>query len=157
MWYSYDSFTPKQLEMMKSYFVSADYNYVALSLLLAVAGYILRAYRWKYTLSHIGCQPDFKLNFLAVSIGYFINLSIPRSGEVSRALILKKYQNVPFDKAFGTILAERIVDLVVLILFILVALVVEYHTLRDLLLYYIPVEKLLVLIAVGIAGMLFSA
>ncbi|MDI1254918.1 MAG: lysylphosphatidylglycerol synthase transmembrane domain-containing protein [Flavobacterium sp.] len=156
MWYSYDSFTPQQLQQMKAYFVTADYNYVALSLVLAVAGYVLRAYRWKYTLSQIGCQPDFKLNFLAVSIGYFINLSIPRSGEVSRALILKKYQDVPFDKAFGTIIAERIVDLVVLILFILVALVVEYHTLRDLLLYYIPIEKLIILIVIGIAGILLS-
>ena len=142
------------MQQMKQFFVSANYNYVALSLALAVIGYVLRAYRWKYTLSQIGCQPDFTLNFLAVSIGYFVNLTIPRSGEVSRALILKKYQGVPFDKSFGTIIAERIVDLLVLLLFILIALVAEYGTLKNFLLATIPLEKLLVLLAVGICGFL---
>lgn len=157
MWYSYTSFTPKQLDLMKGYFVNADYNYVILSLIMAAAGYILRAYRWKYTLSQIGVKPDFKLNFLAVSIGYFINLSIPRSGEVSRALILKKYHDVPFDKAFGTIIAERIVDFIILLVFIFLALVVEYSTLKNFLIGYIPVEKLTLLVIVGFVGMLFSA
>lgn len=139
---------------MKSYFVSANYNYVALSLLLAVIGYVLRAYRWKYTIAQLGYKPDFSLNFLAVSIGYFVNLSIPRSGEVSRALILKKYQGVPFDKAFGTIIAERIIDFIILLLFIIIALFVEYATLKNFLLAYIPIQKLILLAAIGFAGML---
>lgn len=152
--YSYNSFSDEQMEQMKSYFVQADYNYVLLSLVLAVSGYVLRAYRWKYTLSQIGVKPNFTLNFLAVSIGYFVNLSIPRSGEVSRALILKKYQNVPFDKAFGTIIAERIVDLFILLFFIFAALIVEYDTLKSFVLSYIPFQKLVILIAVGFVGML---
>jgi glycosyltransferase 2 family protein len=61
-------------------------------------------------LEHLGYQPKISTNVMAVCIGYFINMSIPRSGEVSRALILKKYEDVPFDKAFGTIIAERVVD-----------------------------------------------
>ena len=51
---------------------------------------------------------------MAVSIGYLMNMTVPRSGEISRAVILKKYNGVPFDKAFGTIIAERIVDMVIL-------------------------------------------
>jgi uncharacterized protein (TIRG00374 family) len=141
---------------MKSYFVSANYNYVMLSLFLAFIGYVLRAYRWKYTIIQIGHKPNFTLNFLAVSVGYFINLSIPRSGEVSRALILKKYQEVPFDKAFGTIIAERIIDFLILLLFIAVALVVEYNTLKNFVLDYIPIEKLLILISVAIIGILIA-
>lgn len=152
--YSYNSFSDEQLATMKGYFVNANYNYVLLSLVLAVLGYVLRAYRWKYTLSQIGCEPDFKLNFLAVSIGYFVNLSIPRSGEVSRALFLKKYQDVPFDKAFGTIIAERIIDFIILLFFIFLALVVEFDTLKNFLLTYIPVEKLIILLAVGLVGFL---
>lgn len=152
--YSYNSFSEKQVEQMKSYFVSANYNYVVLSLFLAVLGYVLRAYRWKYTIAQLGYKPDFTLNFLAVSIGYFINLSIPRSGEVSRALVLKKYQNIPFDKAFGTIIAERIIDFIILLMFILISLVVEYNTLKNFVLVYIPIQKLSVLIAVGFIGML---
>ncbi len=139
-----------------SYFRNADYTYVSLSLLLAVSGYVLRAYRWKYTLAQIGVEPEFRLNFLAVCIGYFVNLTIPRSGEVSRALILKKYRNIPFDKAFGTIIAERIVDFFLLMAFIIAAIIMEYGTLRDFLLFYIPVQKLFILVAIGICGMAVS-
>jgi glycosyltransferase 2 family protein len=152
--YFYNSFTSDEIAKMKVYFVSANYNYVLLSLFLAFFGYVLRAYRWKYTLTQIGCRPDFKLNFLAVSIGYFVNLSIPRSGEFSRALILKNYQGVAFDKAFGTIIAERVVDFIILLIFMLSALIIEYDTLKSLVLYYISVEKLLILAAVGFSGIL---
>jgi uncharacterized membrane protein YbhN (UPF0104 family) len=83
---------------MKSYFVNANYYFVFFSGILAFIGYILRAYRWKYTLEYIGYPSDFKFNLAAVSIGYFLNLTIPRSGEISRAALLTKYKNVPFDK-----------------------------------------------------------
>ena len=156
MIYSYNSFTDKQLAEMKGYFVSADYNYVFFSLIFAFLGYVLRAYRWKYTLTQIGYKPNFKLNFLAVSIGYFVNLSIPRSGEVSRALILKKYQDVPFDKAFGTIIGERIVDFIILLLFIFLSLVIEFNTLKEFLLFYIPVDKVVILLIVGCIGFMFA-
>ncbi len=139
---------------MKNYFVSADYNYVILSLVFALSGYILRAYRWKYTLEQINCKPNFKLNFLAVSIGYFVNLSVPRAGEVSRALIIKKYQNQPFDKVFGTIISERIFDFIILLLFIASAVIIEFQTLKDFLLEYIPVEKLIILAVIAVIGFL---
>lgn len=154
--YSYYSFSPQERDVMKSYFVSADYNYVLLSLGLAVAGYVLRAYRWRHTLEQINVKPEFRLNFLAVSVGYFVNMTIPRSGEFSRALVLKNYRGIPFDKAFGTIVAERIVDFFLLLSFILAAVVWEYDTLRDFLLQYIPLQKLLVLIAIFIIGMAAS-
>lgn len=153
--YSYNSFSDKQMAEMKSYFANADYNYVLLSLVFAVSGYVLRAYRWKYTLVEVGCHSGFKINFLAVSVGYFVNLSVPRAGEVSRALILKKYKNQPFDKVFGTIIAERIVDLIILILFIAIALIVEFSTLKNFLLTNIPVEKLIILLIIGIVLFLF--
>ena len=152
--YFYNSFTSQEIEKMKGYFISANYNYVLISLVFAVSGYVLRAYRWKYTLVEIGCKPDFKLNFLAVSIGYFVNLTIPRSGEFSRALILKNYQGVPFDKAFGTIIAERIVDFIILLIFIFTALIIEYETLKNLVLYYISLKKLLILAIIGFCGIL---
>ena len=154
--YSYNSFTQEQLLQMKGYFITANYNYVIISLVLAVLGYVLRAYRWKYSLTQIGCIPNFKLNFLAVSIGYFVNLSIPRSGEVSRALILKKYQNVPFDKAFGTIIGERVVDFLILLFFIFLSLIIEFDTLKSFLLSYIPIGKLILIFAIGLGGFLCS-
>ncbi len=153
-YYTYNSFSEEQIVQMKRYFVTANYNYVFVSLIIAVLGCTFRAYRWKYTLQEIGAIPDFKLNFLAVSIGYFINLTIPRSGEVSRALILKKYRDLPFDKVFGTIIAERIVDLIFLLLFVFTALSLEFATLKNFLLLYIPVEKLLWFALFGIFSMI---
>lgn len=156
MAYSYNSFSDAQLAQMKGYFLSADYNYVIISLVLAVSGYVLRAYRWKYTITQIGYKPDFTLNFFAVSIGYFVNLSIPRSGEISRALVLKKYQQIPFDKVFGTIIGERIVDFFILLFFIFLSLAIEFHTLKGFLLSYIPIGKLILILSIGFIGFLFS-
>lgn len=149
-YYSYNSFSEMQLAQMKNYFVSANYNYVLISLFWAVLGYVLRAYRWKYTLMQIGIKPNFKLNFLAVSVGYFVNLSVPRSGEISRALILKKYQKTPFDRVFGTIIAERIVDFIILILFIAMALFIEFSKLKNFLLANIPIQKISVFLTISI-------
>ena len=152
-YYTYTTFTTQQIVQMKQYFKTANYNYVIISLFIAVMGCVFRAYRWKYALEEIDVKPNFKLNFLAVCIGYFVNLTVPRSGEFSRALLLKKYQDVPFDKAFGTIIAERIVDLMFLLLFVFTALALEFDTLKNFLLIYIPVSKLLIFL--GIGGLLF--
>lgn len=154
--YIYNSFSDQQLAQMMRYFVTANYNYVYLSLFIAFLGYVLRAYRWKYTLAEIGSYPGFRINFLAVSVGYFVNLGIPRSGEVSRALILKNYKEVPFDKAFGTIIAERIVDFFILLGLIITAVILQFSTLKEFLLLYISVNLLIVLTVIGVIGMLIS-
>ena len=150
--YNYNSYTPEEIAVIKSHFINANYEYVIFSGFLAILGYVFRAYRWKYTLNYVGYQSSFKTNFLAVSIAYFLNLTIPRSGEVSRALILKKYQDVPFDKGFGTIISERIIDLFILILFILTAVIIEFSTLKMFLIENIPVYKLIGILAFGLIG-----
>lgn len=152
--YLYFSFTPAQIAKMKVHFETANYNYVAMALFVAFLGYVFRAYRWKYTLAQIGSHPGFIINFLAVSIGYFVNLGIPRSGEVSRALVLKKYRNVPFDKAFGTILAERIIDFIILLILIFTSVLLEFSTLKVFLLKKIPITLIIMLLAIGCSGML---
>ena len=155
-YYIYQSFTPSQIVKMKGYFVSANYNYVSFALFVAFLSYVFRAYRWKYTLAEVDSFPGFTINFLAVSIGYLVNLGIPRSGEVSRALVLKKYKDISFDKAFGTIIAERIVDFIILLLIILTAIVLEFSKLKDFLLAKIPLNLLFFLIVLGIFGLIIG-
>jgi hypothetical protein len=147
--YTYNSFSEEQIQKLKITILNANYGFVIISGFLAFSGYILRAYRWKYALEHIGYKANFKLNLAAVSIGYFLNLTIPRSGEISRAALLTKYDDVPFDKAFGTIISERIVDFIILITFILVAVFLEFSTLKAFLLEYIPLQKLIILLVAG--------
>lgn len=148
--YNYNSYSESEIEIIKSHFLKADYKYVFFSGVLAFIGYVLRAYRWRYTLQYVGYHSPFSLNLIAVSIGYFINLTIPRSGEVSRALLLKKYKNIPFDKSFGTIISERIIDFIILLLFIFVAIILEFETLNNFLSENIPLQKLKIILGVGI-------
>ena len=65
---------------------------------------------------------------MTVCVSYLVNLTIPRSGEVSRAMLLKKYEDVPFDKGFGTIVAERIVDMLIFLLFVTIGFISQFET-----------------------------
>lgn len=150
--YQYNQFTAEQLTEMKGYFKNADYFYIYLSLIIAVFGFASRAYRWKFSIEHMGYTTSFKNNFMAVCIAYFMNLTIPRSGEITRAVIVKKYEGIPFDKAFGTIVAERIVDLILFFLFVLTAFILQFNILKDFILKTIPIEKLILFAAVGFTG-----
>jgi uncharacterized protein (TIRG00374 family) len=147
--YTYYKFSPQQLLEIKGYFQHADYKYIVLALLIAIIGNMSRAFRWKYSLDHLGYPTTFATNYMAINICYLLNLTVPKSGEISRAVILKKYNNIPFDKGFGTIVAERIVDLLVLLVFIFTAFILQFSVVKSFILDKIPVEK------VWIAGLLF--
>ena len=96
----------------------ADLKFVFLSLVFGALSHLSRAYRWNYLLKPLGYSPSFGIRILTVMISYFSNLGIPRSGEVLRATALTTYAHVPFDKGFGTIVTERIIDLILLVSFI---------------------------------------
>ena len=128
IYYQFNTLSKDELEKIKISFIKADYFYIFLSLFIALFGFWSRAYRWKFALQHLGYQTKFYNSLLTVCISYLVNLTIPRSGEVSRALLLKKYEEVPFDKAFGTIVAERIVDMVLFFLFVAIGLLLQFDT-----------------------------
>ncbi len=67
---------------------------------------------------------------MAVMIGYLVNLGIPRMGEVSRAAAMTKYENIPFNKGFGTVIAERVADMIFLMSFIIIVVVIQLSTLQ---------------------------
>lgn len=150
--YTYRKFTPEQLEEIKQQFRNADYFYIWISLFFGLITLVSRAYRWRYTLEPLGYKPKFSNSFMAVCIGYFMNMTIPRSGEVSRALVLKKYEDIPFDKGFGTIIAERIVDTFFLLSFIILVFFIQYDVVKSFILDKIPVKQLVIL---GIVGFVF--
>ncbi|MFM7894638.1 MAG: YbhN family protein [Flavobacterium sp.] len=128
IYYQYTTLTPEELEKIKISFIKADYFYIYLSLFIALFGFWSRAYRWKFALQHLGYYTKFHNNLLTVCVSYLVNLTIPRSGEVSRAMLLKKYEDVPFDKAFGTIVAERIVDMLIFLLFVAIGFLLQFDT-----------------------------
>ena len=84
--------------------------------------------RFKMSFNNYGSS--FPNNFMAVNIGYLLNLTVPKSGEISRAVIVKKYNKIPFDKGFGTIVAERIIDMIFLLFFMLLAVVLQFKIVK---------------------------
>lgn len=147
--YTYEKFTEEQILEIQGYFKNANYSYIVIGVVIAFLGNASRAYRWKFMLEHLGYKTAFHNNFMAVNIGYLLNLSVPKSGEISRAVILKKYEDVPFDKGFGTIVAERIIDMIVLLGFMLLAFFMQFRIVKEFILDKIPMQKLLLFIGIG--------
>lgn len=114
------------------YIRQANPLYVGLSLLFALLSHVSRAIRWNYLLRPLGYQTPLLSSFYFVMMAYFANLGIPRSGEVLRATSLRTYEKVPFEKGFGTIVTERIIDLVMLFIVIGVTLFLQTERLTTL-------------------------
>ena len=125
IYYQFTTLTSEEIAKIKVSFQKANYNYILLTLVIACIGHWSRAYRWKYALNHLGYQTKFYNNFFTVCVSYLVNLTVPRSGEISRAALLKKYEDVPFDKAFGTVVAERIVDMLIFLLFLAIPITIK--------------------------------
>ena len=99
--------------------------WIFLSLIFGLLAHLSRAYRWKFLLAPMGYKPKFLNSFMAVMVGYLANFGIPRSGEVLRAVTISGYEDIPFEKAFGTIISERIADFIVLMLIIGITLLLQ--------------------------------
>jgi uncharacterized protein (TIRG00374 family) len=114
IWYFFDNMSEKELAGFYKALKNANYFWIFLSLILSFGAFLLRAYRWKYVLEPLGYKTKFWNRYHAMMIGYVVNMTIPRAGEASRALMLQQSDNVPFVKSFGTIITERIVDVLIL-------------------------------------------
>ena len=114
VYYSFANTSEADRQQIIIFIKQADLRFVFLSLVFGAFSHLSRAYRWSYLLRPLGYRPTFMMRILTLMISYFSNLGIPRSGEVLRATALATYANVPFEKSFGTIVTERIIDLVML-------------------------------------------
>jgi uncharacterized protein (TIRG00374 family) len=156
VWYSLSQIS---ISTLVQYFKDADYTWIALGVIMGVLSHVSRAYRWLFIAEPLGYKPKFVNSFMAVYSAYLINFTIPRAGEIARASILANYEEVPFDKGFGTIVAERVADTIMLLLIIALALFLEFEFI-----YSFFAEKLnpialifsgLILFASGVAVFLF--
>lgn len=115
IWYSLSKLRPEDIESIQNSFATANYWWVGLSLLLGALSHLSRAYRWQFMLDPLGYHPRFWNNVMAVLVAYLVNLIVPRAGEIARATAMTKYEDIPFEKAFGTIVSERIADVIMLL------------------------------------------
>lgn len=118
IWYSLSKFSSEELNQLWLNIKNVDLIWVILSFLMGLISHLSRAYRWKFLLEPVQIVPKFYNCFFSLMLGYLANLGIPRSGEVVRGATLASYENVKFEKTFGTIITERLVDLVMLLIIV---------------------------------------
>lgn len=115
IFYFYHALEPAQRDDLFAAFRQADLRWLAVATVVGWLSHVSRAWRWRYVLEPLGHRPTFWNCYHAVMVGYFMNLFLPRAGEASRALSLYRTEKVPFEQGFGTILAERAVDMIMLL------------------------------------------
>lgn len=129
LWYVFKDF---ELAALLDKLKEVNYRWVAIAVVVFLASHSLRAYRWNLMLKPLGYKSltTFR-TLLAVMIGYFANLIVPRMGEVSRCGVLKRTDSVPMTNSLGTVVAERVVDLCCLFLVTVSLVVLEFGRLNE--------------------------
>lgn len=121
-------FALKGMEFKKiaGYFSKANYLWVFAASIFGILAYWFRAIRWNLLLEPMGYEISRSNSFWTISFGYLMNLTIPRSGELARSTALFGVENVPVEKSFGTIILERVVDLICMMGFLGLTLIFKY-------------------------------
>lgn len=122
IWFSTKSFTTDEINKVKELVFNAKPIILIPCILVLGLSHYLRALRWKMLIKPLGKTPVTLNVFLAVLTGFFFNLLFPRLGEVMKCTLLGKYEKIPVDKLIGTMVAERVLDLICLVLVILLAI-----------------------------------
>ena len=119
IYYSYANTTSLERIEIYSSMKSADFKFVFLSIFLGVLSHLIRSLRWQSMLKPLGYKISLLNSIMSVLIAFLSNLGIPRSGEFLRASSISYYEKIPFEKSFGTIVTERIIDVIILVALIL--------------------------------------
>lgn len=118
-------------------FANANYFWVGVSIAIAFLSHYLRAFRWNYLLKPLGYSVKPANALGAVLVGYFANYGLPRMGELTRCTLVAKYDDVPFEVALGTVITERIVDMLLLLVIFVLTLFAQFSQLKTLAVEYI--------------------
>lgn len=133
----------------------ANYLWVLFASVFGLLAYWFRAIRWNLMLEPMGYKISNSNSLWSISFGYLMNLTIPRSGEVARATALYGVEKVPVDKSFGTIILERVVDLICMLGFLGLTLLFKYDAILS---FYknsginMNPNKILLVLSILIAG-----
>ncbi len=135
-------------------FKTANYWWVLLSLVCGALSHFSRAYRWKFMLEPLGYKPKFPNLVMTVLISYLVNLVFQRAGDVARATAISKYEEIPFEKSLGTIVAERIADVIMLLSIIAIAFFLQADLIKSLLIKEDsnPMQTIFILLILGIVA-----
>jgi uncharacterized protein (TIRG00374 family) len=110
---------------------TARYEWLLLSIILGVFSHIARAMRWNILIRSMGYKTDTPTTFYAVMVGYMANTAFPRLGEVTRCGVLAKKKGIPFNALFGTVISERVFDMIVLLLIMIAVILFQLNMLSE--------------------------
>jgi uncharacterized protein (TIRG00374 family) len=131
IWLVVRNLTEKDKTEILSSFSQANYGVILLVMILGIFSHVSRAIRWQIMIEPLGHKPSFLNTFMAVMVGYLANLAVPRIGEVTRCGVLKRYENLPLDSVFGTVVVERIMDTILLMIVSIITIVWQFDILSS--------------------------
>jgi glycosyltransferase 2 family protein len=102
------------------------YFWIGVSLVIGLLSHISRTVRWGLMIKPVSHKPRFINTFLSVMVGYLMNMAFPRMGEISRCGVLARHEKISFTKLLGTVVAERAVDMVSLLVLLLIVVVSQF-------------------------------
>lgn len=105
----------------------AEYSWVLLSILMGYTAVISRGYRWLLLLEPMGYKARPWASIHAVSFGYMFNIFVPRGGELGRCGAMNRVEKIPVDKLFGTVILERVIDFIFLIITLITAFLLNIN------------------------------
>lgn len=112
---------------------NAKLEWIGLSMLVGLGAVVSRGMRWKLVLDSMGYRSTSWRTSYAIGIGYLINMVFPRAGEVARATALRRSDKIPVDVLLGTIIVERLIDLIIVSILLGLTLILTYPELQKLL------------------------
>lgn len=119
----YYAFRGVKFDELAGILQQVNFWWIGLSLMFAGMSFISRARRWILLIEPLGFKPSFKNTYHALMVGYLSNYALPRLGEVTRCVTLGKREKIPVDSLIGTVIVERVIDLVMLLLIMLALLI----------------------------------
>ena len=125
MWYAVRG---QDLSRIGHYIATANYFWLTLTLSLSALGYFSRAYRWQMQLNASQTPAPYWAVYHAMMVGYLANLVLPRMGEVIRCSVLRRTSGVPVQVALGTVVTERVIDVLVLLGLLVSLLLLDFNT-----------------------------
>lgn len=128
VWYN---LSPAQKEKTIYDLTHANYFWIALSITLGVLSHVSRALRWRLIFEPMGYAPRRVNLFFSVMSMYFFNMLVTRLGEAARCAVLQQYEKIPFEKSFGTVVAERAVDFLMLLILLGLTVVLQLDYINE--------------------------
>lgn len=126
-WLSLKNLDQEKSAQIKQAFRDARHWLAIPVFIILLSSHLVRALRWRLLMEPMGYQPTRKNAFFAVMIGYLVNMGVPRMGEIVKCTVLARYEKIPADKLIGTIILERMIDALTLLVVFGITLVIQPH------------------------------